>query len=92
MRRNSRQVIRHTDAVAPTLESAWFYSAARHSWDYVIFADRDGFHCLNVFNQAFVTTESIEIEAISPVKVEGTTPANYVDRLAYCRAEAGWSY
>jgi len=92
MRKNSGHRLKFTDAVAPTLESAWFYSPQRHEWDFVIYSSKEGFHCLNVFGQEFVTTESVEIEAISPVKVPGTTPANYLERLAYARAEAGWTY
>ena len=92
MRKNANHKVRFTDAVAPSLECVWYYSAIRHEWEYLLYADRDGFHCLSVLGQEYTSHEALEIEALSPVKVGGATPANYIDRLAYTRACAGWSY
>ena len=92
MRRNSHHKVRSSDAVAPTLEGVWAYSPARHEWEFILWVEHDRFHMMNVFGQEFTSREPLEIEALSPVKVDGTNPDNYVERLAYQRAVAGWNY
>ena len=92
MRRNSHHMVRSTDAVAPTLEGCWAYSPILHEWQYVLWVEPGALHCMNTFGQEYVTHSPLEIEALAPYKVEGTNPDNYIDRLAYTRAVAGWSY
>ena len=92
MRRNSHHKVRSTDAVAPTLEGCWAYSPQLDAWEYVLWVEPGALHCVNEHGDEYVSTRAIEIEAIVPVKVEGTNPDNYLDRLSYARAEAGWNY
>jgi hypothetical protein len=92
MRRNSNHKVRSTDAVAFSLEGCWAYSPAMDVWEYIMWVEPGIIHCLNEHGDEYEHHRPIEIEAIAPVKVEGTDPSNYLERLAYTRAEAGWAY
>jgi hypothetical protein len=92
MRRLAHHKVRFTDAVAPTLDGCWAYSPQMDCWEYILYASSEGFNMLNIHGDEYVSTRPIEIEALSPVKVEGTNRDNYIWRAGLARIEAGWAY
>ena len=92
MKRKAHHRVRSTDACAPTLEGCWAYSPAFNDWNYIIWVEPGTFHVMDEAGTERRHRAPIEIEAVAPVPVPGTTPDNYIERLAYHRAVAGWSY
>ena len=92
MRLGSHHTVRTTDAVATTLEGCWAYSPHFNDWEYILWVEPGAFHVLDIFGREHTHSHPFEIEALSPLPVEGTTNENYIERLRYHRAEAGWNY
>ena len=92
MRRQAHHKVRFTDAVAPTLDGVWAYSPQLDVWEYVLFVSHDGLHCVNEHGDEYVSTRAIEIEGLSPVKVDGVSPDNFVGEIGYARVMHGWSF
>ena len=92
MRRNSHHMVRSTDAVAPTLEGCWAYSPVLDCWEYILWLEPGVLHCMNEHGDEYNSHRAVEIEGLSPVKVDGVNPENYVHSIGYVRAMSGWSY
>jgi hypothetical protein len=92
MRRFSHHKVRSTDAVAPTLEGCWAYSPQLDCWEYVLWVEPGALHCVNEHGDEYVSTRAIEIEGLSPVKVDGVSPDNFIGEIGYVRMMHGWSY
>ena len=81
-----------TDACAVTLDGCWYYSAQFNDWTYVFTAIDGSFLIMDEWGNEHKHRSPLLIEALSPVKVNGTSPENYIERLEYARAEAGWMF
>jgi hypothetical protein len=87
-----RNEIHTTDANALTLEGCWSYSPKTDSWEYVLWVERGAFHTQDEYGEEHQHSSPLPIVGLAPTLIEGTTPDNYQDRLAFARAEQGWGF